>query len=707
MQDLRNALVSMTGGASPRAASVQLGTRYPTRVIAVNPGPPSGSLRTEGTSDPGVAFEVANAEATGETGDFWNGTYTPQYSTGGLVYQPNYNLYGGAPNTSVENSVVANRFPSGTVALAGQTVVEGRQITLVAVNGSLDRASAGATSVDVRPVSSSTTTVSVSDDGSPITIRVPTQLIESTWGALLEDELNENGGNVVDYDVDPATDVLTIELQTGVDYTLRLAKAGVGTRVGGTDPAYMTDVSGDGTAVSEGGTQQLVLEVRDKFNNPVSGVTVDAEVDAADPGSLIAETATTGADGQVTFTYDAPDDVDGGPETATVYASYENLPTGGTFDATTAQDADLSVTVLNSDGSGGTTGGGEDAAYQTTWQNPSGQTGVTCDAEGDDCTLNADQETSVTLTAGTDPMAASADVSFARNRTDVGSLSATSTSTDSSGEATTTFSASGNGVTKIYAASGGSGDVINLTVENYVGTSVNFRVDDLTELNTDTVTYLGSYEVVNPPSNYDRVEVTFQNTNDGSATQTLQNTADRGRVRYDNGYGSTANYDVTIEVIDDGGTVVASETITDPADAANPTSENDDLPANGGTTLESYEITDKSGNGDPVRYRFDYTVSGSGTFQKVKLFALSQTASGDRQTTDLSTRSDKNEDLRASFGGSEQHRVGILLFDGDGVVVERVETTDAPSGGGEVVLTGAVGLLALLGITGLRRRLER
>jgi MYXO-CTERM domain-containing protein len=91
----------------------------------------------------------------------------------------------------------------------------------------------------------------------------------------------------------------------------------------------------------------------------------------------------------------------------------------------------------------------------------------------------------------------------------------------------------------------------------------------------------------------------------------------------------------------------------------------------------------------------------------VKLFALSQTASGDRQTTDLSTRSAKNEDLRAEFGGSEQHRVGILLFDGDGVVVERVETTDAPSGGGEVVLTGAVGLLALLGITGFRRRLER
>jgi hypothetical protein len=66
IQELRNALVSATGEASTRSVSVTLGTRYPDRAFAVNPGPASGSLRTAGTSDPGVALEVANATAAGE-----------------------------------------------------------------------------------------------------------------------------------------------------------------------------------------------------------------------------------------------------------------------------------------------------------------------------------------------------------------------------------------------------------------------------------------------------------------------------------------------------------------------------------------------------------------------------------------------------------------------------------------------------------------
>ena len=162
LQDLRNAIVSMPGGASTTATSVTLGTTYPSRAVAQNPGPASGSLRTQGTGDERVAFSIRNATATGETGDVWDGSLR-SYDTGVVNYDPSYNVYQGAPLSVYEHSVLYNEFRSGTIVTADQTVVDGRTISLVAVNGSLERTSTGATSVDVRPVSSSQETVPVEE----------------------------------------------------------------------------------------------------------------------------------------------------------------------------------------------------------------------------------------------------------------------------------------------------------------------------------------------------------------------------------------------------------------------------------------------------------------------------------------------------------------------------------------------------------------
>ena len=239
LQDLRNAFVSATGDASPRSVSVTLGTRYPDRIFAVNPGPPSGSLRTAGTTDPGVAMRVENARASGETGDFWDGT-DQEYSTGSVVYRPNYNVYGGAPTTVYEHSALVNDFGSGTVPLAGQAFIEGKTVTLVALNGSLDTTRPGTASVDVRPVSASTRTVSVTNTGgSRVTLKLPTRFEKSVWEDLLADQMAPDGYvESVDVISGSPTDTLVVELTPGENYTLRLAKAGVGTRVTETSEAF-------------------------------------------------------------------------------------------------------------------------------------------------------------------------------------------------------------------------------------------------------------------------------------------------------------------------------------------------------------------------------------------------------------------------------------------------------------------------------------
>ncbi|QIO23770.1 hypothetical protein [Haloarcula sp. JP-L23] len=312
MQDLRNAIVSQVGGGSSAAVSVTLGTNYPSRAVAVNPGPPSGSLRTNGTVDASKAFTVSNAVASGETGDLWDGS-PRRYNTGTLVYEPNYNLYGSAPTTYYEHSVAYNQFRSDALPLSGQTFVEGRRISLVALNGSLGRSSSGTTTVDVEPVSQSTRTVTVTDDGTnPVSVSLLTRLSPTQVQDLLDEEYDPGGTDPDAYvtsvsktgENGPFNNV-TIAFESGVDYRLQMAKVGVGSRVTDEEDAYVTVVDSGDATVTQSGETEIVLEVRDAYNNPVEGVTVEASDNSSSPGSFAAmdNTRRTDQDGRVTFTY--------------------------------------------------------------------------------------------------------------------------------------------------------------------------------------------------------------------------------------------------------------------------------------------------------------------------------------------------------------------------------------------------------------------
>ncbi|WP_123538681.1 Ig-like domain-containing protein [Halosimplex salinum] len=475
--DLRNAVTSAVGDAARRSVSVTLGTTYPPRFLAVNPPPASGQLRTVGTGDSDVAFGVTNATALdAETGDFWDGDRR-DYGTGGIVYRPSYSEYGQPPSTVYENSVLYDdfSFEGTTIARSEQALVDGNTITLVALNGSLRRSSSGSLSVDVRPVSASTRTVAVrnADPDSNVTVRVPTRLSESRWAELLADEFVGEGGNVTDVRTNPLPAapeyrMLVVDMVPGT-YDLRMAKAGVGTRVTGTDAAYLTEVRGNGTSVPEGATRQFVVEVRDRYNNPVSGATVRAASDGT--GTVGPATARTDESGRVRLTYRAPPNIEGDPVEARVNASYSIVPGSGSFAGETPENVSMSVTVLNTDGSGtgagtGGGGGGNDA-YATLWEDPSGQPAVSCDAEGDDCTLDAGQSTTLQATAGTVPTAENATAYFSIDDSAVATPSPWRAPTDGDGRVSTTFTATANGDVKLYVWSGGSGDVINLTVENY------------------------------------------------------------------------------------------------------------------------------------------------------------------------------------------------------------------------------------------------
>ncbi|WP_266078070.1 hypothetical protein [Haladaptatus caseinilyticus] len=374
MNDVRNAVVRTGATGSSQPASVTLGTQYPSRVFFINPPPASGRLET--TELGSIRVENVTTRSP-ETSDYWDSGRTDlSFATRALVYSPNYNQYGNAPDTVMENTVVYNRADEGDAVLAGQQLVRGRSLTLVTLDGSLSDSRAGTTSIDPYALSPSTTvtrTVPVHANGSGnVTIRVPIRLGEEKWKQLLTDQMAPDG-YVTDVSVESGILTLTL-LETdangeAITYDLRMAKVGIGSNVVSEKPHYVTGVSGNDTGIVEGGRQRLVAEVRDRYNNPVSGASVNFTLADASRGTtheLGNETttgqtvrATTGTDGRATVTYHLESVSENG-DGIEVRGSIESIPaTDGTFDRERKETLAFDVTAVRANGNGGENDGEE------------------------------------------------------------------------------------------------------------------------------------------------------------------------------------------------------------------------------------------------------------------------------------------------------------------------------------------------------------
>ena len=131
-----------------------------------------------------------------------------------------------------------------------------------------------------------------------------------------------------------------------------------------------------------------------------------------------------------------------------------------------------------------------------------------------------------------------------------------------------------------------------------------------------------------------------------------------------------------------GGTVVGeTRTVTDTADTNNPV-EGDLSQANSPSIDSSTAITDWSNtNSDKLRYRFDYTVTANGNVQQVLLGAINRNSNGAtlRETRQQPTgRIDLNDD----YGTGTDYKLVVLVFDGDGVVVDAWKVSDVADGNG-------------------------
>lgn len=273
-QDLRAGIVSTGRTDDLRTVTIALGTDYQQRSLLLNPPPPTGTLASEGSEDTAIQVSVTNAIGTDDVGDFWNGS-AHGYNTGRLSYRPHYNVYRAAPPITYENSVLFTRFNSTTEIQSSQLLVDGRRIYLVTLDGTVERTGSQSVPIDITLASASSTTVVLSDDGNPIQLEIPTTLSLATWESLLSEESAGDSGHVTDLSMSsiPGSqfEMLTITLESGIDYEFRMAKAVIGDGAQPIKLGYVKDVEGNNSIVPNGSEVKLVAVVRDRFNNPAIG----------------------------------------------------------------------------------------------------------------------------------------------------------------------------------------------------------------------------------------------------------------------------------------------------------------------------------------------------------------------------------------------------------------------------------------------------
>lgn len=324
--DLQTGISRVAAAGNPERTAIETGVSYPSRPLLVNPPPVQGEISTTDRHDVGLYNVVA--EGNGETRDFWDGLRAHTYGTRSIRYGAGYHEYENAGSFYIENGVMYRDFGDATVVTGSQNdLISGKRITLVVLDGEFGDASGATTTVGLSPVSAPSRSVAVTNaSGENIEIAVRTRLSKERWNEILADERAPQG-NVVDigwpdYDPDATYNTMTLFLRQGVTYDLRMAKVGVGSRnVGDEAGKYLTaDPTANRNVPTAGG--DVVVAVRDRFNNPVSGTEVRFEVtggnDTAtfenpaaisdEDGHAVARLSTTG-DGVVNVT--ASRDLDG------------------------------------------------------------------------------------------------------------------------------------------------------------------------------------------------------------------------------------------------------------------------------------------------------------------------------------------------------------------------------------------------------------
>lgn len=300
---------------SSGSVSVALGTQYPTRLVLYNPPPVTGSVSTTEPDE----IRIHGASADGPASQYFDGTTVDGITTQQLRYDAQYNEYDADPTFVREAGILYSEF-DGNAVTRSRPFISGDSITLVTTSGDLDVNGVDSQLLEPQPVSApaNRTLIENADPNQPVVFSLPTTLDEETWVDALEPEFVENGGHIVDMNLDEGgdRDRLFVALEPGVTYEVKLANVGFGSETVEQTPQYIVPRTDRQTSIDVGGDEKIAVEVRDQYNNPMPGVELQAELvpgngtiaTSSEAGNQV--DVTTDATGSAAVTYETPSTLD-------------------------------------------------------------------------------------------------------------------------------------------------------------------------------------------------------------------------------------------------------------------------------------------------------------------------------------------------------------------------------------------------------------
>ena len=252
----------------PKSIKIQMGTSYPTRLFFINPPQPGGEIRTAGDE----SVSIYNVNATDENTRKYIDGSMEDLSTRRLEYDPTYNEYRNAPVTVLEYGAVYRDFEDTIIIDDESELVRGNTISLTLLNGNLSKGQATALSLEAQATSAPARTVQIEADDTAknIKLNIPSNLGVSEWNEMVGNEdyvegIGKNGS------------MIEIELDSSQSYNLRVPQIGVGSSVPQPNATYVTRSSNRRLQIDRANT--LPVEVRDRYNNPASGESINLSVD--------------------------------------------------------------------------------------------------------------------------------------------------------------------------------------------------------------------------------------------------------------------------------------------------------------------------------------------------------------------------------------------------------------------------------------------
>ncbi len=177
MVEIRNELLASYTTGRDGYATIELGTQFPPRILALNPPAASGTFETE---EPRPVV-VERQDGTDITEDVLPGGI---YESRTVSYTPSYSAYQSAGELRYENSIAYHDFGDEFVPLTGQRLIQDNTIQIVPIPTEFGET--GTRTVAVEPRAGLTDRSRRED----INVTLPTELSESQWEEILSDELD-------------------------------------------------------------------------------------------------------------------------------------------------------------------------------------------------------------------------------------------------------------------------------------------------------------------------------------------------------------------------------------------------------------------------------------------------------------------------------------------------------------------------------------